>query len=396
MKITPSQLTISQLLSSKNEQFFIPAYQRRYAWGDIQLAELFEDINLLDEKDSHFLGTVLLLTEPHKANINMLEVVDGQQRIITLSLLLESIRDRFIELEKKEIADEIEGFLCCQGLDRKKQNKITLGDLDEPDYSKVLKLKNETDETGIAEIKNQKLLNAYQQFKKWTGRFDFNQLNEYYFKLINNVIFIRLDTEKAKDAYKLFETINNRGLRLSPTDIIKNFLLGHASLLSASTLIEVKDSWKDLIVALDGIETDDFFRQFLMGMLNRKIPNSKLISEFKKYYLTTVEEATCLPEYRLLKEFVGYDVSGESLQDEDDKNNVSVADAPKELLEDKKAKVSIVKFAKSLKNSAILYAKIINRTLTTRLLTAIFWAYSESSQRRRIHSFFVFLKKRAI
>ena len=81
MKITPSQLTIAQLLSSKNEQFFIPAYQRRYAWGNKHLVELFEDINLLDKNDSHFLGTILLLTESHRANINTLEVVDGQQRI---------------------------------------------------------------------------------------------------------------------------------------------------------------------------------------------------------------------------------------------------------------------------------------------------------------------------
>lgn len=43
MKITPSQLTISQLLSSKNDQFFIPAYQRRYAWVDKRIAELIVD-----------------------------------------------------------------------------------------------------------------------------------------------------------------------------------------------------------------------------------------------------------------------------------------------------------------------------------------------------------------
>ena len=160
MKITPSQLTIAQLLSSKNEQFFIPAYQRRYAWGNKQLVELFEDINLLDKNDSHFLGTILLLTESHKANINMLEVVDGQQRIISLSLLLEAIKDRFAELDREDIVNEIEGYLYCQGLDRKKQNKIVLGDLDEPDYSKVLTLKNEIDITTESEIKNKKLLIA--------------------------------------------------------------------------------------------------------------------------------------------------------------------------------------------------------------------------------------------
>src|SRR3989338_3990314 len=130
MKITPSTLTIAQLFSTKNEQFFIPAYQRRYAWGSKQVIELFEDINLLDDKDTHLLGTILLLTESHKADVNTLELVDGQQRIISLSLLFKAIKDRFIELKKEEIAKEIENYVFCQGLNRTKQNKIVLGDLD--------------------------------------------------------------------------------------------------------------------------------------------------------------------------------------------------------------------------------------------------------------------------
>lgn len=361
MKITPSQLTIAQLFSSKNEQFFIPAYQRRYAWVEKQLAELFEDINLLDKNDSHFLGTILLLTESHKPHINMLEVVDGQQRIISLSLLLEAIKDRFIELDKNDIVSEIEGYLYCQGLDRKKQNKIVLGDLDEPDYSKVIKIKNENDMESEPEIKNKKLLNAYIKFKKWITEYDFDKLNEYYFKLINNAIVVRLDTEKARDAYKLFETINNRGLKLSPTDIIKNFLLGHASLIGTDVLLEVKECWKNLIISLDGIETDDFFRQYLMGILNRKITFSKLIFEFKKYYLTTVKEAQILPEYHLFSEFVDYETAGDSQSD----NNNEIEQLPsntESALRKITPKVSIVKFAKNLRDSAAIYSKLINRT----------------------------------
>jgi len=361
MKITPSQLTIAQLLSSKNEQFFIPAYQRRYAWGNKQLVELFEDINLLDKNDSHFLGTILLLTESHKANINMLEVVDGQQRIISLSLLLEAIKDRFAELDREDIVNEIEGYLYCQGLDRKKQNKIVLGDLDEPDYSKVLTLKNEIDITTEPEIKNKKLLNAYMEFKKWITKYNFEQLNEYYFKLINNTIVVRLDTERARDAYKLFETINNRGLKLSPTDIIKNFLLGHASIVGENVLKEVRECWKSLIVSLDGIETDDFFRQYLMGILNRKVPSSKLINEFKRYYLTTVKEAKILPEYHLFNEFAEYNNNEEYSDLENnghEKPEEDVENAPRKII----SKVSINKFARDLKDAAAVYGKIINRT----------------------------------
>ncbi len=361
MKITPSQLTIAQLLSSKNEQFFIPAYQRRYAWENKQLVELFEDINLLDKNDSHFLGTILLLTESHRANINTLEVVDGQQRIISLSLLMEAIKDRFVELGKKEIANEIEPYLFCQGIDRNKQNKIVLGDLDEPDYSKVLELKNETDIDTESEIKNKKLLNAYIEFKKWISVFDYKQLNEYWFKLINNTIVVRLDTEKAKDAYKLFETINNRGLRLSPTDIIKNFLLGHASAIDEKTLKKVRGYWKSVIVSLDGIETDNFFRQCLMGILQRKVTFSKLIFEFKKYYLTTVKESNILPEYKRYNDFEEYQNGDEINSDEND-GSESSSDEQRNVSPKITKKISIIEFAKSLKKAANIYGKIINRT----------------------------------
>lgn len=360
MKITPSQLTIAQLLSSKNEQFFIPAYQRRYAWGNKQLFELFEDINLLDKNDSHFLGTILLLTESHRANINTLEVVDGQQRIISLSLLMEAIKDRFVELDKKEIANEIEAYLYCQGIDRNKQNKIVLGDLDEPDYSKVLELKNEIDINTESEIKNKRLLNAYIEFKKWISVFDYDQLNEYWFKLINNTIVVRLDTEKAKDAYKLFETINNRGLKLSPTDIIKNFLLGHASAVDEKTLKKIRGYWKSVIVSLDGIETDNFFRQYLMGILQRKVTVSKLIFEFKKYYLTTVKESNILPEYKLYNNFEEYQ-NGDEIDSDESEGSQSSSDEQRNVSPKITKKISIIEFAKSLKKAADIYGKIINR-----------------------------------
>jgi len=358
MKITPSQLTIAQLFGSKNEQYFIPAYQRRYAWKDKQLVELFEDINLLDKNDSHFFGSILLLTEPHQASINRLEVVDGQQRIISLSLLLEAIKDRFVELSEDDIVDEIEGYLHCKGLERQKQSKIVLGDLDEPDYAKVLALLNEHDIETESEIKNKHLLGAYIFFKKKITEFDFKQLNEYYFKLINNSIVIRLDTEKARDAYKLFETINNRGLSLRPTDIIKNFLLGHASLVGDDVLVEVRELWKDLIVSLDGIETDDFFRQYLMGILHRKITYSKLIYEFKKYYLTTVTEAKILPEYQLYNEFSEEEITDDLGDNENEEKTVS----KQKMVAGNTPKISIIKLAKKLKNFGVLYARIINKT----------------------------------
>ncbi|WP_410493031.1 DUF262 domain-containing protein [Domibacillus sp. DTU_2020_1001157_1_SI_ALB_TIR_016] len=69
MKITPTTLSINQLLGSSNEQFVIPAYQRRYSWGEKQWADLFHDIKLLSQRDSHLLGTILCLATNYSIGI---------------------------------------------------------------------------------------------------------------------------------------------------------------------------------------------------------------------------------------------------------------------------------------------------------------------------------------
>lgn len=349
MKITPTSLTISQLFSSSNEQFFIPAYQRRYSWEWKQIAELYDDINLLKNSDTHFLGSIVCLTSTYTVGINTLELVDGQQRITSLSIFLKAIQDRFVEFNEDTVVTKIDALLHCEGIDRKAKNKVLLGDLDNPDYEKLINLKN-TDQ-----IKNQNMLNAYTYIKGWLDELDLDDLNELYFKFINHAVVVRLDVGEAKDAYKLFETINNRGLSLCPTDIIKNFLLGHASTINEQVLIDVRENWKELIVNLDGINTDNFFRQLMSSKLNRKITFTYLIDEFKKYYLGTVTEAKELPEYEIYNEII--------IDSEDSiKNELEETESEQEnITEENIATVSIVDFSEHLKNLSLIYKNILNR-----------------------------------
>ena len=85
MKITPASLTLNQLLGSANEKFVIPSYQRRYSWRAQQLFDLINDVSVLEETDSHLLGSIVCLTGDHVAGLNSLELVDGQQRLTTIS-----------------------------------------------------------------------------------------------------------------------------------------------------------------------------------------------------------------------------------------------------------------------------------------------------------------------
>ena len=351
MKITPTTLTLSQLFSSSNELFTIPAYQRRYSWQWKQLIELFDDINYLKTQDTHLLGSIVCLTSSHTAGINPLELVDGQQRVTSLSLFMKALQVKFTELGKQEIANEINSYLFCKGIDRKLHNKILLGDLDNPDYIKIMS------QIDLDEVKNQDLLKAYNYLYEWINKLTDHELDEIYYKFINNVLLIRLDVGEAKDAYKLFETINNRGLKLNSTDIIKNFLLGHASSINEEILSSVKENWKELIINLDEIDTDKFFRQFMSGIRTYKVTDTYVIDEFKKYYFNYVQEAEELAEFEIYNEIKVE--NSEEIEEEISEDLDQESPTPES--SNKINKISIVEFSKNLKNMSHIYKQLLKR-----------------------------------
>lgn len=357
MKITPTPLTINQLFSTRNEQFFIPAYQRRYAWQEKQCEELFNDIKYLGNDDTHLLGNLVCITGEYSANINKLEVIDGQQRITTLSLLLTAISKAFSEKYDLEEAQKIDSLLTSSGVDRVKKNKVELGELDNPDYIKILKDEN------LETIHNENLKNNLEHFKKWIKELSPDEFDSFYFKLMDKVSVIRLDVYQAKDAYKLFETINNRGLSLSPTDIIKNFLLGHASILDDETLISVKENWKNIIVSLDGISTDEFFRHFMCSQLRRKITFTYLNDEFKKLYINSVQNCEGLAEFRVYSKF-----RIEESEEDDSEINKDLEEEPFEnekseevYIPNQAEKVTAAEFTRMIANYAKTYSLVKNR-----------------------------------
>lgn len=359
MNITPNKLSISQLFATGNEQFVVPAYQRRYAWGYNQTKALFDDIEMLQDNDGHLFGMLIMHTSLHQGGLNQPELVDGQQRITTLTILLKAIQNRYQALDKKDKAAEIGKMLICKGYDDVERNKLVLGDLDDSDYIKIMSQKK------LDEVENQNLTDAYYYFSEWLGKFDVEKLNKFYFKLTNVAVLIRLDVGLAKDAYKLFETINNRGLRLSPTDIIKNFLLGHAAKIEeveAGVLDTIKGLWSDIIKNLDGLDTDDFLRQYMCSVLQRKISKNKLVAEFKEHYFKNVKQTELLGEFTYYTDENGDDeVENDEADDLDEIMNQIDGEAEELITDDK---LTIEDFITEIKRASNTYKEIANEQFT--------------------------------
>lgn len=345
MNITPNKLTIAQLFATPNEQFIVPSYQRRYAWGYNQYTALYEDLDMLKDGDGHLFGTIILHTLLHTGGINKPELVDGQQRMTTLVILLKAFENVYRLKEKSQKADEIKKMCICRGLDEIERPKLILGDLDNKDISNLI-LANQIDTAS-----NKKIIAAYDSYFKWLSDLELDQLNRFFYKLTNVAVVIRLDVGMAQDAYKLFETINNRGLKLSPTDIIKNFLLGHAAKINQDqTLEKVKELWSNIIMDLDEIDTDDFLRQLICSLLHRKVTMTMLVPEFKKFYLKNIEKAELLGEF----DYFSDDSGSEDDLDEGELNDKESSEEDSNV----KTRISIIELLQKIRTLALSYRKI--------------------------------------
>ncbi len=223
---------------------------------------------------------MILHTGIHTGGINRPEIVDGQQRLTTLIILLKAFEIVYIEKNKDKKAEDIRKMIFCKDLNDLEQPKIVLGDLDSSDIKVLLNDEN------LDALTNINIKTAFMEYKNKLSELNIENMNKLFYKLTNIAVIIRLDVGMAKDAYKLFETINNRGLRLTPTDIIKNFLLGHAAKIDTDqTLNSVKTLWSKIICNMDSLDSDDFLRQYMCSAIHRKMPMSKLVFEFKKYYM---------------------------------------------------------------------------------------------------------------
>jgi hypothetical protein len=317
MKITPTSLTVAQLLVSQNEQYVIPAYQRRYSWARHQVEDLWEDLQMLEGGDSHLFGTIVCLANHHTAGINRLELVDGQQRLTTISILLHCLLARLKAENEQSEAEALARLLEAKALAGQPQPKILLDSLD------AVQFKQHASGNLSEPVNNERLLQSFCTLREHLASLPLSRVGELHYRLMNQAVLIRLDVSEAKDAFKLFETINNRGLRLSPTDIIKNFVLGNAARFGEGSLELARQKWAELLRELDGIALDTFFRQHMTARQRRRVTKSEVVDEFQKSFIREVVEASTLPEraYFSIEDEEGDDDEGDVVEQGGDRDN---------------------------------------------------------------------------
>ncbi|MCZ0871253.1 DUF262 domain-containing HNH endonuclease family protein [Peribacillus sp. AS_2] len=279
MSIDTKRLNLGKLLGSVNEVFRIPLYQRPYNWGKDQWNDLWEDLIRLDGDETHFLGSIITISQERQNGFVFFEVVDGQQRITTILILLTAIRDLAEEIDKDRASYINNYFLKSSTIDEV-EAKLILGRKDNKVFKKLVEKRIKREE-----LKNEKIIQAYYFFKEMLqdSRLQWQNI---YTKLLDSLDLVLMVTDSYYDAFRLFETLNNRGLSLSSVDLIKNYLLSKFA-ANESVLEECIEIWDSIIENIEDIESVRhdkvrFFRHYLFSIEYGVVPIPKLYSKYQK------------------------------------------------------------------------------------------------------------------
>lgn len=229
----PKTLTIAELFGNQDSLYKIPRYQRPYKWENEQVEQLWDDIyNAYDENiNSYFLGSIITAKDG-----NSIDIIDGQQRMTTLVILFCVLKDMFpkINLDSDDPnaidIDSIENFIFY----KKKHERLTL--LTDPqhrgDFEELIlrgKLNNLQKpykyEIKLDEKPKFKFINTALIFKEKLLLLSEEHIGKFINYLFNNVSIIRIDCIDKGFAIKLFQVLNDRGMDLTSSDLIKSFLL---------------------------------------------------------------------------------------------------------------------------------------------------------------------------
>jgi len=246
----------------------IPFFQRGYVWETPNWDEILTD--LLNVEKSHFLGSLILKqVEKQTGKPKEVLVIDGQQRLTTLSILVRAIYNSFDAQTQDDSKTSMQQCLFYKKArtDKDLLVKIEHSKIDRKHYQRVIK--NEITQKELDDIliddstkdqrsKHSKILQCYKYFSERLKSIDYDHRIELYNRLLDqeHKILVVIDLGEDDDEQSIFDTINSAGVRLSASDIIKNALFQRAfELFATSDEVETlyDEHWEKVFAGQDDL-----------------------------------------------------------------------------------------------------------------------------------------------
>ena len=255
--------------------YAIPRYQREYTWSKAQWESLFDDVQ--ENDPGYFLGSIICINQTTDTlAVQRLEVVDGQQRLTTLSLLFAAVYQS-LKLHEKDLDDDQRVEL----INLKRKLILKKGD-DQLRVIPQIQNNNQNDYKAVlsnvgaispfdtpAHAGNRKIFRAFRYFQARIeemakGGSDRLVSIMAFLDKVSQACLVKIEVASHADAYTLFESLNNRGMPLSAIDLIKNKLLARLETTEPGKVDHYFGVWNKLLDYLgdDYSVQERFFRQY--------------------------------------------------------------------------------------------------------------------------------------
>lgn len=288
--ITGAEYPLSKIFSSDFD-YEIPPYQRPYAWTTEQAGELFDDLYDFyshEAEESYFLGSIVLIKEE---NIPHAKVIDGQQRLTTLTILIAALTSL---IDDKEARAECFAYIQepgkkLQGIPAKP--RLALRQRDRTFFADTVQALNFTALAAldIATLENESQINIRQNAlllkEKLQSKFTEDELLiKFGMFLMTRCFLVAVTSPSQQSAFRVFSVLNNRGLDLLPSDLIKDEAIGQ---ISEAKRESFNDKWEEIEVETGRNGFNDLLTYIRMIYAKSKAKRA-LIDEFREHVLSKV------------------------------------------------------------------------------------------------------------
>lgn len=292
--------TIGSLLGSiARERIAIPTFQRGYMWKKKHVEAFWQDVAKQKEAskskgaDPHFLGPIVTLSQAEEGIIWLL---DGQQRLATATILFSVIRDVAREINKKtgiqaaaDFAAQVQ-FQFIEKEDAGNGYSLEMGQTDAAYFRETVQLDPPTNrQPKIRTHRNVKAARQVliEKVKALTGQIDSQMdslraiatLKELKQTIVSDLVMARIPVTSQQAAFRIFETLNDRGLRLSPPDLLLSYLMEKAP---DSDRKDIRDLWTEIIVRMGTHDINRFMRHMWVSSYG-DLKKDDLFTALKKH-----------------------------------------------------------------------------------------------------------------
>ncbi|UWM78396.1 DUF262 domain-containing HNH endonuclease family protein (plasmid) [Rhizobium sp. WSM4643] len=286
-RISGAEFPLSKIFSSDFE-FVIPSYQRPYAWGETQTSELLDDLLAFADDESeegYFLGSIVLIKTEDAPRA---EVIDGQQRLTTLTILLAAAAAAHGGANKDDTRPYIlEPGKKMEGI--KAKPRLALRERDREFFAKYIQNLRLED---LLELDSGNIENESRRNIQTNARYLLTQIEKrlpgpeavecFINFLLTRCYLVAVSTPSQESAFRVFSVMNSRGLDLQHTDIIKADMIGQIAGEAARQTYN--DKWEDMEVELTRSGFNDLFSYIRMIYAKEKSKRT-LLEDFRSVVL---------------------------------------------------------------------------------------------------------------